>query len=185
MKASIRLTLLIIGSIILIIMVVPVFLPGDITVEATTEIKASPETVFNEVNVLRNWKAWSPFEDDSTMVDKYSGQDKGVGAKRTWTSRHMGNGNMVITKSVPGRLIETKLDYGAPGAAEGRWTFTNEQGKTQVKWQLHILRLQYPFGKWLGLIMNKMMTPVLEKGLNNLKTKMEKQKAGTISKNTP
>lgn len=182
MKASIRLTLIIIGAIILLVMAVPVFLPGDVTVEATTEIKASPETVFNQVNMLRNWKEWSPFEDDSTMIDKYSGPDKGVGAKRKWTSRHLGNGNMAIAKSVPWRLIETKLDYGAPGAAEGRWTFSDKHGKTLVKWQLHILRLQYPFGKWLGLVMDKMMTPVLEKGLYNLKTKIEKQETGSHSK---
>ncbi len=185
MKASLRLTLLIISAIIIFIMVIPIFLPGDVTVEVTTGIKASPETVFNEVNVLRNWKSWSPFEEDSTMVDKYSGADKGVGARRTWTSRHMGNGNMVITKSVPWRLIETKLDFGTPGAAEGTWTFTNKHGNTQVKWQLHILRLQYPFGKWLGLIMDKMTTPVLEKGLNNLKIIIEKQKAAPAPKHIP
>jgi len=179
MKASLRFTLIIIGAIIILVMAIPVFLPGDVTVEATTEIKASPEIVFNEVNVLRNWKSWSPFEDDSTMIDKYAGSGKGVGAKRTWTSRHLGNGNIVITKSVPGQLIRTKLDYGAPGAAEGRWTFTDDHGKTRVTWQLHILRLQYPFGKWLGLIMDKMMVPVLEKGLNNLKIKIEKRKAGS------
>jgi len=185
MKASLRLTLLIIGAIIILVMAIPVFLPGDVTVEATTEIKASPETTFNEVNVLRNWKKWSPFEDDSTMIDKYSGPDKGVGAKRTWTSRHLGNGNMVITKSVPWQLIETKLDFGAPGAAEGRWTFSDKHGKTLVKWQLHILRLQYPFGKWLGLIMDKTMKPVLEKGLNNLKIIIGKQKADSAPKKTP
>ncbi len=185
MKASLRLTLIIIGAIIFIIMVIPVFLPDEATVEDTTEIKASPEIVFNEVNTLRNWKSWSPFEDDSTMIDKYSGPDKGVGAKRTWTSRHLGNGNMVITKSVPGQLIETKLDFGAPGAAEGRWTFTSKHGETQVEWQLHILRLQYPFGKWLGLIMNKMMTPVLEKGLHDLKTKIEKKKTIPIRPKAP
>jgi len=185
MKASLRLTLLIIVAIVLIFMAIPVFLPGDVTVEVTTEIKASPETVFNEVNVLKNWKSWSPFEADSTMINKYSGPDKGVGASRIWTSRHMGNGNMVITKSVPWQLIETKQDFGAPGGAEGRWTFTNKDGKTEVKWQLHILRLQYPFGKWLGLIMNKMTTPVLEKGLNNLKIITEKQKAVPAPQKTP
>jgi len=185
MKASLRLTLLIIGAIILIFMIIPVFLPGDVTVEATTEIEASPEIVFNEVNVLRNWKAWSPFEDDSTMIDKYDGPDKGVGARRTWTSRHMGNGSIIITKSVPWQLIKTKLDFGAPGAAEGRWTFTSEHGETQVKWQLHILRLQYPFGKWLGLTLTKMMTPVLEKGLNSLKIITEKQKAAPAPKKKP
>ncbi len=185
MKASLRLTLIIIGTIIILVMAIPVFLPGDVTVEATTEINTSPETVFNEVNVLRNWKAWSPFEEDSTMVDKYSGTDKGVGARRTWTSSHLGNGNMVITKSVPSQLIETKLDFGAPGAAEGRWTFTNDHGKTRVTWQLDILRLQYPFGKWMGLIMDKMMIPVLERGLHNLKMITEKQKAAPAPKKTP
>ncbi len=186
MKASLRLTLIIIAVISFFFLVIAVFLPGDITVEASTEITASPEVVFNEVNVLKNWEYWSPFEDDSTMINNYEGPDSGVGAKRIWTSKHMGSGNMIITRSIPYRFIDTKLIFGAPGTAEGRWTFTGKQGKTQVRWQLHILKLRYPFGKWLGLIMNKMMKPVLKKGLRNLKITAEKQKVGsTPSPRTP
>ena len=179
MKASLRLTLLIITGIIVLLMVIPVFLPGDVIVEASTEIKATPEVVYNEVNVLRNWKKWSPFENDSTMVNKYEGPAAGTGARRSWTSKHNGNGNIMITKSEPDYLIETKMDFGAPGAAEGRWTFSNEQGKIQVRWQLHIQKLQYPFGRWLGLMLKKMMTPVLEDGLSKLKSVTEKQKSAS------
>jgi len=184
MKASLRLTLLIITSIIVIFMVIPVFLTGNITVEASTEIKASPEVVYNEVNVLRNWKKWSPFETDSTMVNKYEGQAAGTGARRSWTSKHNGNGKIMITKSEPDSLIETKMDFGAPGAAAGRWTFSDKQGKTLVRWQLQIQRLQYPFGRWMGLLLKKMMTPVLENGLSKLKSIAEKQKSvsGTLRK---
>ncbi len=177
MKASLRLTLLIITSIIVIFMVIPVFLTGNITVEASTEIKAPPKVVYNEVNVLRNWKRWSPFETDSTMVNKYEGPAAGTGARRSWTSKHNGNGKIMITKSEPDSLIETKMDFGAPGVAEGRWTFSNEQGKTRVRWQLQIQKLQYPFGRWLGLLLKKMMTPVLENGLSKLKSIAEKQKS--------
>ena len=83
----------------------------------------------------------------------------------------------MITKSEPDSLIETKMDFGAPGAAEGRWIFRNEQGKTRVRWQLQIQRLQYPFGRWLGLLLKKMMTPVLKDGLSKLKSVAEKQKS--------
>ncbi len=176
MKASLRLTILIIAGIIILLLVIPVFLPDDVTIEASTEIKASPKVVYNEVNVLRNWKKWSPFETDSTMANKYEGPAAGIGAKRSWTSKHNGNGNIMITRSEPYHLIETKMNFGAPGAAEGRWTFSNEQGKTQVRWQLHIQKLQYPFGRWLGLLLKKMMMPVLEDGLSKLKSVTEKQK---------
>ncbi len=177
MKASLRLTLLIITSIIVLFMIIPVFLTGDITVEASTEIKASPEVVYNEVNVLRNRKKWSPFENDSTMVNKYEGPPAGTGARQSWTSKHNGNGKIMIIKSEPDSLIETKMDFGATGAAKSRWTFRNEQGKTRVRWQLQIQRLQYPFGRWLGLLLKKTMTPVLENGLSKLKSVAEKQKA--------
>lgn len=176
MKASLRLTLLIITSIIVIFMAIPVFLTGDITIEASTEINASPEIVYNEVNVLRNWKQWSPFETDSTMVNKYEGPEAGTGARRSWTSKHNGNGKIMIMKSEPDSLIETKMDFGEPGTAVGRWTFSNDQGKTRVRWQLQIQKLQYPFGRWLGLMLKKMMTPVLENGLSKLKLVIEKQK---------
>ena len=183
MKDSLRLTLQIMAGIFAIFFTVPVFLPSGYTITATTEIKAPPKIVFNEVNVLRNWKIWSQFEQDSTMVNHYEGPAAGVKAKRTWTSQHTGNGSIEITRSVPYRFIETKTDFGAPGKATGRWIFSNTNGNTQVSWELHISGLQYPFGKWLGIILKKSMKPVLEKGLEALKTTVEEKSGSKQDKN--
>ncbi len=184
MKASLRLTLQITAVVIFLFLIVPVFMPHDVTIKSSTEINAPVEIVFNKVNTLKKRKEWSPFEDDSTMVDNYSGPTKGVGARRSWTSERLGNGHMMIINCIPNRLIETKLDFGTPGTAKGRWVFAEKQGKTKVEWQLHILNLKYPFGKWLGLVMNKLMKPVLAKGLHQLKNEVEKQKSGSPEKKT-
>ncbi len=175
MKASLRLTVQIIAVVIVLFLAIPIFLPDNVTIKSSTEINAPVHVVFLQVNTLKKRKAWSPFENDSTMKNTYSGPVKGVGAQRTWVSERLGKGHMAITNCIPDRLIETKLDFGTPGTVEGHWTFADNNGHTTVQWQLHILKLNYPLGRWVGTVLKKMMKPVLEKGLNHLKAVAEEQ----------
>ncbi len=169
MKA-LKLTLTIIFLIIVLFLIIPVFLPTHVGAESSITMKAKPELVFEQVNVLKNWKNWSPFETDSTMVNTYEGPEQGVGAQRHWKGQKMGTGSIKIVLSHPFSDIETQLNFGPQGQGKGRWHFQQKGDQTFVKWHLQINKLQYPFGRWLGLIMPEMIKKLIDQGLNNLKT---------------
>jgi len=184
MKA-LKLTLTIIFLITVLFLIIPVFLPTHVDAESSITVKAKPEIVFEQVNVLKKWKSWSPFEADSTIVNTFEGPEQGVGAQRHWKGQKIGTGSIKIVLSHPFSDIETQLNFGPQGEGEGRWHFQRKDGQTFVKWHLQINELQYPFGRWLGLIMPEMMKELIDQGLNNLKAVSVAKQSEAIKPPTP
>lgn len=152
-----------------IIVVVPYFLPNDASTKAELEIKAKPEVVFRQVNTLKNWKAWSPFEDDPTMVDTFTGPDRGVGATRSWEGDKAGTGTMTVVESDPYLYISNKLNFGpGGGGGVGSWNFSSVDEGTNVSWSFHILNMSY-FQRWFGLMISFTLKPMMKDGLYKLK----------------
>jgi effector-binding domain-containing protein len=133
-------------------------------------IKAKPEVVFRQVNSLKNWKNWSPFElGDQSMKPVYSGPETGEGAKLSWKSADKGDGSMLILQSEPYKFLQSQLDMGSSGMAFDEWNFTQNGDSIEVNWTVKILNLSYPFGKYFGAFLGSIMQPMQEKGLNKLK----------------
>ena len=184
MKSSLRLTLQIIVVVFALFFLLPVFLPSGYTITVSQSIKAPVSVVFNEVNNLRNRRAWSPFEQDPTVKSHFEGPVAGTGAKRFWSGKKSGKGNMEIIRSVPNKSIDTEMDFGTPGTTKSHWTFEQEEDRTRVTWQMHIGGLRYPLGKWLGLFLKKSIKQILSSGLDALKIVSEEKaaKSGTGKK---
>lgn len=122
---------------VFVVLGVGLFLPEDYRVERSIEIDAAPETVFDQVNSLQNWNAWSPWvAKDSTIKNSYSGPAAGVGSKVTWTSENSGSGSQTITFSERPTRIESHLDFGDMGQPKADWTFEPDGDKTLVTWGL-------------------------------------------------
>lgn len=112
-------------------------------VSRSTSIAADPALVHRLVNDLREWRAWSPWEDvDPGLERSYSGADAGVGAHYSWSgNRKAGQGTMEVVGSTP-EAVDVRLTFLRPmrstsdvvfdivPAAEGTavtWTMTGEQ----------------------------------------------------------
>ena len=153
------------------ILIVPLFLADNVVVSHSQLIKANPATVFHEVNTLKNWDKWSPFDDNPGMTVTYEGKESGVGAKMIWTGKE--NGSLTILESTPYKSIKTDIDYGQDGVTNGIWEFDETPEGVMVSWSTQISEMSYPFEKLFGLAMEAMMKPMLTKGLNDLKTLTE------------
>ena len=172
----------VLGVIILLLIatltIIPLFLADNVTISSEKVINAKPATVFQQVNMFKNWKHWSPFEDDSTMIDNYEGPEAGHGAKRIWSGEKAGEGSMTIVKSEPYTLIQNKLEFGPEGAGgTGTWNFEETEEGVKVNWAIHITDLRYPFERWYGLMSKSIMTPLMEQGLSTLKSVAEAKPA--------
>jgi len=160
----------IISILIAIFLIIPFFLTDHVTISSEKNILAKPATVFQQVNMLKNWKSWSPFEADTTMVDTYEGPEAGVGAKRTWLGEKIGEGSLTIIESRPYDVIRTQLVFGTDeGGATGTWNFEKTDEGVGVLWTIHITNLKYPFERWYGLMSKSVMKPLMEQGLTTLK----------------
>ena len=160
------------ATIILLFAIISFFLPSKAHVERSLVINAPAQIIFNQVNNLKKWEKWSPWEKlDPQMKSSYEGPEAGVGAKHSWQSenRNVGSGNMTITSVVPNQDIQIAMDFMEHGTAIGAFKFDNAVGGTKVTWSMKSDMGMNPVKKFFGLMMDKMVGNDFEKGLNSLK----------------
>lgn len=168
-----KMAVLILFALIVVVVGVGAFLPKDFRLERSIEMNASPELVFDQVNSLKNWNAWSPWiARDPSIESTYSGPESGVGAKVSWTSEKSGDGTQTITSSERPTRIETALDFGDMGQPNAHWTFEPSGEGTQVTWGLSGTT-SGPLGGYFAKMMDGMVGQDYEDGLARLKQVVE------------
>ena len=170
--------LFIVAIIIIAILVMAALRPNEFSLQRSADYHASPDKIFNQLNDFKNWAKWSPWEGmDPNMQRNYSGAPSGKGAKYAWVgNKKVGEGNMEITKSTPGKSIMLDLNFLKPFKASNvtEFTIVPAGDTTKLTWEM---RGPTPFMmKIMHLFMNmdKMVGKDFEKGLANLKSIVEK-----------
>ena len=170
---------ILIGLVILVatFLIVAATRPDHFRVTRTASVAAPPVAVFEQINNLQNWNAWSPWAKlDPDAKNTFEGPQGGVGARFSWSGNSkVGKGTMTITESKPSELVLMKLDFIEPFTATNTTEFTikPDGNGTAVTWSMSG---QNNFvAKCMGLLMNceKMIGGQFEQGFANLKSMVE------------
>jgi len=146
-------------------------LPRKVSVERKLVMNASPRSIFEQINTLKNWVKWSPWHRmDTTMQLSFTGLETGAGASYNWISvnKNVGSGSLTIIASVPNDSLVMLMDYGANGKSTGKFLLVKENQNTRVTWCVESDLGMNPISRWFGLFLDCMVGPDLEKGLLNL-----------------
>lgn len=160
------------AAILVIFLVVAAFQPADFRVSRTATIAAPAPVVFEQINNLQNWNAWSPWAKlDPNAKNTFEGPPSGVGASFAWAGNNqVGEGKMIITDSKPNELVLMRLEFIKPFAATNttEFTFKPEGNQTVVTWSM--AGKNNFIAKAMSLIMNcdKMVGGQFEQGFANL-----------------
>jgi uncharacterized protein YndB with AHSA1/START domain len=161
-----------IAAVIVMLLIIAAMRPSEFRVTRTANISAPPGVVFEQVNDLHKWEAWSPWAKiDPTAKISFEGPPAGTGAGYDWVGNSkVGEGHMTITESRPVELIRFRLDFRKPfaGTNIAEFTFKPEANQTVVSWSMSG---KYNFMvKVMGIFMNceKMIGGQFEKGLADL-----------------
>ncbi len=147
------------------------------TVERKISIDAPPTAVFERIVDLHRWRAWSPFEAlDPAMDRTYSGAESGVGAVYEWSGNmKAGTGRMEITDAVEAERILIAQRFLKPFKSESSTVFAlaGSGAGTTLTWSTTgpVTRATRVMGVFKS--MDRMMGPVFEKGLAQLKADAE------------
>jgi len=171
----------------ILLILIAFFLPASYRVERSLAINAAPETIFPYLNELRHWPEWTAWNTnrEPSLVYIPAGPPAGVGAVQSWTARS-GNGSIKLTESDPDHGIGYELNFN-----EGRFISTGRidliplTNGTRVVWSNYGDFGRNPVGRYLGLLMDKWLGNDFETGLQNLKTKTQRQPATTNGILTP
>lgn len=148
--------------------------PSNFRIVRSATITAPPEAVFDQVNNLRNWQEWSPWEElDPNAKKTYLGPMAGVGAGLTWSGNsRVGEGRMAIIQSRPNECVVFDLEFLKPFRANkvAEFNFTPRGNQTLVRWS--VSGENDFLGKLTNLFINceKTIGVKFEKGLAHLKT---------------
>ena len=169
--------LAVVGVIIVGFLIVVATQPADFRVASSGTVPAAPAVVFEHVNDLHRWAAWSPWDRIDPAVKKtFEGPAAGVGASYSWVGEKTGEGKMTVAESRPYELIRFNLDFTKPFKANNiaEFTFRPEGNQTVVTWS--ITGKNNFMGKAFNMFVNcgAMVSGQFDKGLANLKEVVEK-----------
>ncbi|OYW82968.1 MAG: polyketide cyclase [Asticcacaulis sp. 32-58-5] len=167
---------IIVGLAIVAVLVIAALRPNSFRIERRITIKAPPEVIFEHINDFHKWRAWSPWENLDTDLERtYMGSPSGLGAVYVWEGKKAGAGRMEIIEHTPPSKLVIKLDFVKPMTTTNTTeiTLTPQGDETVVSWAMYG---PSPYmSKLFGLIFNmdKMVGKDFEKGLQSLKTVSE------------
>jgi len=165
---------------IALILIIGFFLPRNVHMERSMVMKGSAKNAFDQVNTLKNWEGWSPWQKmDPKMVITYSGPASGKDAKYSWESEKsdVGKGSLTIVESDPDSLVKVEMEFNGHGKGSSNFTFKKTTDGTNVTWSFDSDMGMNPIMHYMGMMMNNMMGKSFDQGLTDMKNIVEKMPA--------
>ncbi len=163
--------------------------PSHFHIERSAVIAAPASIVFNQVNNLHKWEAWSPWAKmDPAMKQSYEGPESGVGAVSAWSGNSkVGEGRMTITESKPNEFVRLNLEFMKPmkGSHTGDFVFKQEGNQTSVTWSMEGESNFVGRAMCVFVSMDKMVGGNFEDGLAQIKAVSEAEAAAAVEKPAP
>lgn len=170
---------LITGMIITIFVVVLIgfLLPSSVHVERHVMVRSESAAIFPYLNNFRRFIEWSPWamQAEDTQYE-FLGPEAGRGAMMKWTSNHphIGQGVQEIIKSEPDREVRIRLQLQENQDNMLVSFHLQPQGEqTKVTWGLDSDFGLNLLARYFGLFFDSWIGPEYERGLQNLKQKLE------------
>ena len=159
--------------IIAVLGIVVAIQPAEFAVVRSAIMSAPPQVVFAQVDDLRKWEAWNPWQKvDPAMKLTFAGPPTGPGASYSWAGNNdVGEGRLTITESRPNDLVRIKLEFMKPFTATNIATFTfkPEGNQTAVTWSMEGHNNYLAKALHLFMNMDSMVGGQFEKGLADMK----------------
>lgn len=154
-------------------------LPDSAHVQRSIRIDAPPKAVFPYVNDLRKFNQWSPWgRRDPNIQSSFSGPESGVGAIMTWHSDKPDtrSGRRLITMSKPPNKVASRLETSGENTATTYFNIEPAGGGSVVTWGYDTQFGNNVIERYFGLMLDRSIGREYDKGLENLKTIVEKEK---------
>jgi hypothetical protein len=155
-------------------------LPAKVFVERQISIQAAPKSVFPYLNSMRMFNTWSPWAGlDPNTRFRFEGPDSGIGSAIFWSSgkNEVGSGSQTIVASVENQVVVAELVFDGEGGSQARFLLEPEANGTKLIWRFDTDFGADLFGRYVGLLLDKMIGSSYEKGLSTLKSKVEEVEA--------
>jgi effector-binding domain-containing protein len=150
--------------------------PSSSTLVRSTEISAPADIIRTKIADLKFFHdSWSPWtEKDPAAKVSYSGEPGTEGSSMSWESEHreVGKGTMTY-QYTKGDTVMQSLNFSGQESMVYYLVKSVGDSKSNVSWVLYGKTPFFLRAMMLFMSMEKMLGPTFEKGLSNLKTRIE------------
>ncbi|MFZ9386999.1 MAG: hypothetical protein ACO25B_03890 [Chitinophagaceae bacterium] len=123
--------------------------PSRVRISKAIDITADRQAILAQLSDTGNWKYWYPGADSARILPE-------------------------IRKSTDSSVVaETRLEKGKKGVTGWNLYETPQPRTLTLQWFMDFHLRWYPWEKFSGLLLEKRYGPLMEKGLENLKTLLE------------
>ncbi|MEP7263258.1 MAG: SRPBCC family protein [Bacteroidota bacterium] len=167
----VKIILLVIVALIVLSAVAGLFMSSKFSMERSTLINADQKVIFDQINNLKNWEQWSPWQkmDPETKIT-YDGPEAGVGASYSWTSSKNGDGTLTISESIPYESVTTDMDFKENGKGVAGFKIAKEGNGNKLIWWFETDLESNPFKKFFfGMMGESIMSKPFDQGLSDIK----------------
>lgn len=167
------------AALVVLIFIISLFLSKEIEVKREIIINVPPEEVYAQVNDFSAFKNYSPwYKLDTNAQSIITGNIGEKGYKYEWSSENnkVGHGSLTREESIPFSRIKNTFYFKEwDNTAEDIWEFESSMdgASTTVKWIMKDNAGYNPINRWMGVMMDGMIGPNYEKGLEMLKKHCE------------
>jgi hypothetical protein len=167
---------------IALVIVVGFMLPKTFHVDRSIVIHAEKAAIHALVSDLRQWQRWTPWlEADPTIVTTFGPTSSGIGAHQSWTGESGGGQLTIIASSVETGIVYDMTFEKEMYPSVGQVRYETVDGGTQVSWIMDGESPGNPLGRYFGLMIDTMVGPMFEQGLEKLRVETEGAKQdGTV-----
>jgi effector-binding domain-containing protein len=167
--------LIVFAVLIVVLAIIGWLMPSSIHIERSLNMKASTASIFNQVNVMKNWENWSPWKAmDPTMKVTYYDIPSGNGASYSWEGESSGAGKITLVDVKENESVGTDLLFEGDQKATGGFRFEKEGEETKVTWYFDSEVGNNPFMRLFWKMGIGMMEDTFDKGLASMSEAAEK-----------
>ncbi|MCC2615846.1 SRPBCC family protein [Aestuariibacter halophilus] len=172
---AVKKLLILVISLFIVLLVIGFMLPSTFKVERTITIDAPASEIYPLVVDLQAWQQWGVwFQRDPQMEVSYTGPDSEVGMRSSWSSESEGSGTMeIIAAETDKRVVYTLYFPDFEMGSTGELVLQPQGDSTVVTWMDYGDVGSNPINHYFAAMMDSMVGPDFEAGLENLKTLSE------------
>ena len=166
---------------LILLVMIGFLLPSSTKVERSVVINAPAASIFPHINGMQAFHAWSPWSTIDPQTDyQFSGPETGVGSRMSWQSgdARVGKGSQEIVESSPNTRVKTRLEFGDQGNGNATFVLEPEGDATRLRWQFDTEFGWDLLGRYVGLMLDGMIGTSYDKGLKELKARIEQAASG-------
>lgn len=171
--------MLVVGLVVLAIIfaLFSLLIPSTVKVTRVVEVYAPKEKVYEAISNVNKWKQWMPWSAaDSLFTVRVDSTPNKINSSYAWNVKsNLSKKGKITIKKLTADEVATENELTGYNLSPGSLKlYTNPKAQfVLVEWRMNVHIKWYPWAKLKGIVLDKIYGPVLEDGLERLKTYCE------------